>query len=147
MVSRVQHNKLALKLGLNQMIELGNDARSTPQNSIYGNAYEALIGAIYLDRGYSNTRKFLVSRIFTIHFDMDEIEHTEIDFKSKFIMWAQKEKKEFQFVVIEDSSASQDKLYTIEARANGETKGVGQHFSKKRAEQIAAENAMQKLNE
>jgi dsRNA-specific ribonuclease len=62
-------------------------------------------------------------------------------------MWAQKEKKEFQFVVIEDSSASQDKLYTIEARANGEKKGVGQHFSKKRAEQIAAENALNKLNE
>jgi ribonuclease III len=145
MVSRVQHNKIALKLGINKMIEIAPDARITSQNSIYGNAYEALVGAIYLDRGYSFTHQFITQRIITIHFDIDEIENTEVDFKSKFIMWAQKEKKEFLFVVVQEPSPSNEKRYTIEATLDGIGYGTGVHYSKKRAEQIAAETAMQKI--
>jgi ribonuclease-3 len=81
---------------LNKFIETNNDRGSKP-SSINGDAYEALIGAIYLDKGYNATKEYILKRIINVHMDIDELETKEVDFKSKFIEWAQKEKKEFVF--------------------------------------------------
>lgn len=138
MVSRERHNQIALKLGLNKFIET-NNVTVRGKSSIYGDAYEALIGAIYLDKGYKFTQNFIVRRIIAIHLDMDEVETKEIDFKSKFIEWAQRERKEFVFEMLADAATSNDKQYSIQLVVNSEVLGKAQHFSKKRAEQLVAE--------
>ena len=139
-VSREKHNQIALKLGLDKLIET-NNLSVRGKSSIYGDAYEALIGAIYLDKGYKQAQNFIVKRILGMHVDIDEVEIKEIDFKSKFIEWAQREKKEFVFEMIADSATSDDKQFFIQLSVNSEVLGKAQHFSKKRAEQLVAEQA------
>lgn len=142
MVSRAQHNQVAKNLGLNKFIEVNNDRFKTSQpSSISGDAYEALIGAIYLDKGYNAAQTFILTRIINVHIDMDEVETKEIDFKSKFIEWVQKEKKEFRFEVINDAGSAADKQFVIQLIVENETVGTAQHFSKKRAEQMVSEQA------
>jgi ribonuclease III len=141
MVSRAKHNQIALKLGLNKLIEANNDRHGNKTSSINGDAYEALIGAIYLDKGYNFAQKFILNRIINIHIDMDEIETKEIDFKSKFIEWAQKEKKEYKFETLIDGTTVPDKQFVLELIVNGEIVGTAQHISKRRAEQMIAEQA------
>jgi ribonuclease III len=139
MVSRAQHNHIALKMGLNEFIEANNDRFGSKPSSINGDAYEALIGAIYLDKGYKAAQKFVLTRVINVHIDMEELETKEVDFKSKFIEWAQKEKKEFCFETKEDAVASADKQFLVELVVEGKVVGHAQHFSKKRAEQMVAE--------
>lgn len=144
MVSRNQHNQIALKLGLNKFIETDDRVGSKP-SSINGDAYEALVGAIYLDKGYNIAQQFILKRIINIHLDIDELETKEIDFKSKFIEWAQKEKKAFTFETLIDAALSPDKQFTIQLIVENEPVGKAQHYSKKRAEQLAAEDACERL--
>lgn len=141
MVSRAKHNQLAIKLGLNNFIEANNDRFGSKPSSINGDAYEALIGAIYLDKGFLFTQQFLLTRIINVLIDMEEVETKEVDFKSKFIEWAQKEKKEFRFEILQEGANSSDKQFSIQLIVNSEILGTAQHFSKKRAEQMVAEQA------
>lgn len=147
MVSRNTHNQIALKLGLNKFIEAHNDRFGTKPSSINGDAYEALIGAIYLDKGYKTAKEFLLKRIVGMHMDMEELETKEVDFKSKFIEWAQKEKKEYKFETIEDGALTADKQFLIHLVVENTVMGIAQHISKKRAEQLAAEQACLSLEE
>jgi ribonuclease-3 len=140
-VSRNQHNQIALKMGLNKFVEAQSDRFGGKPSSINGDAYEALIGAIYLDKGYAVAKDFLINRIINVHIDIDELETKEIDFKSKLIEWAQKEKKEYRFEVVEDGAITVDKNYLIHLVIDNHVLGKAQHFSKKRAEQLAAEQA------
>ncbi len=144
MVSRNQHNNIAQKLGLSNFIEANNERKGIP-SSINGDAYEALIGAIYLDKGFEFAQKFLLTRIINVHIDMEELVTKEVDFKSKFIEWSQKERKEFRFETVIDGNSSPDKLFTINLIMNEKVIGTAQHFSKKRAEQLAAEVACASL--
>lgn len=140
MVSRASHNQVAIKLGLSKFIELNNDRFKNIQPiSIGGDAFEALIGAIYLDKGFKVAQQFLLTRIINIHIDMDEIENKEIDFKSKFIEWVQKEKKDYCFEMLQDGGNSPDKQFIIQLVVNNEPVSKAQHLSKRKAEQLAAE--------
>lgn len=141
MVSRQQHNQLAVKLGLNNFIEANNDRFGSKPSSINGDAYEALIGAIYLDKGYVFAQQFILTRIVNVFIDMEEVETKEVDFKSKFIEWAQKEKKDFRFETLNDGAVNADKQFLLQLVVDNEVIGEAQHFSKKRAEQLAAEIA------
>ena len=132
-------------MGLDHFIEANNDRFGSKPSSINGDAYEALIGAIYLDKGYKAVQKFLLTRIINVYIDMDEVETKEVDFKSKFIEWAQKEKKDFSFETVADAAGSGDKQFVVELVCDGQVAGRAQHFSKKRAEQIAAEAACKNL--
>lgn len=144
-VSRDHLNKLAFKIGLNEFIQ------TTPENtiknkSIYGDAFEALIGAIYLDKGYKTAWNFVVDRIIQNHVDIDELELSEFNYKSKLIEWAQKEKKSVTFELLGEEPTGTGKLLKIKAMVNGEEMGQGMDYSKKKAEQIAAEVACKTLN-
>lgn len=136
-VSRQQLGKLAQKFGIERLIEAesGLTGRS---NSISGDVFEALIGAIFLDKGYAFTSSFINKTILRYHLDIDEIEATDHDFKSKLIEWAQKNKKELRFTLVEELGSGQSKVFVIEITIDGTAHARSQHGSKKRAEQEAA---------
>ncbi|EHQ27792.1 ribonuclease III [Mucilaginibacter paludis] len=146
-VSRVNLNQLARKLGFEQLIEY--DSRmvgSTRQGSLLGDAFEALVGAVYLDKGYDFTKNFLVNHIIKSHIDIHKLEQTESNFKSKLIEWCQRHSKDVSFDLVENKEGESPKLFTIQASIDGEVLGVGKEFNKKNAEKLAAEKACEALS-
>ncbi|MBI9036317.1 MAG: ribonuclease III, partial [Bacteroidales bacterium] len=98
-VSRAQLNKLSLKLGLDKLIQSNRESMNH-YKSMQGDAFEAFVGALYLDKGYDFTRDILVDNIIRLHYNIDDLQKTEVNFKSRLIEWGQKEKKEVLFKVI-----------------------------------------------
>jgi len=140
LVSRMQLNQLSVKLGLNKLID--SNLEASYNSSVNGDAFEALIGAIYLDKGYNTTYHFIRTRIIQYHIDMDAVETKETDFKSKLIEWAQKEKHEVKFVVATELGTGYQKQFVIDVVIDGEVIAKAQHYVKKKAEQYAAEQAL-----
>ena len=143
-VSRQHLNSLAIKMGLQNM--LSKEGGVSPGSSIYGNALEALIGSIYLDKGFVVAKRFILNRLFGLYIDMDELENTETDFKSKLTEWAQKEKKSLEFKVLREARHHDDRSFHVGVFINTTIQGEASHFSKKRAEQMAAEKAWELIN-
>jgi ribonuclease-3 len=143
-VSRAQLNQLARKMGLDELMDV-NVSNKAKHGSITGDAFEALIGAIYLDRGYNAASDFIINRIIKFHLNIDDIENRETDFKSKLVEWSQKEKQEVLFEVVEEPSALNNMQYSVRIVIGGNEKGRAVNFSKKKAEQIAAEAACESL--
>jgi ribonuclease-3 len=148
MVNRSHLNSLSKKMGIGDMIDY--DAKLNNQgnknSSLFGDAFEAIIGAIYLDRGYEFTRHFIINRILIPHVDIDQLEQTESNFKSRLLEWSQREGKEAVFELLDEKSHGQSRLFTVRVLINGEEMGTGQDFSKKNAEKNAAEKACLSLN-
>lgn len=146
-VSRSNLNQLARKMGLDEFIEFDSRVMSYngKQSSIMGDAFEALIGAIYLDKGYRFTQNFILNRIVDPLVDVQTLAKTEMNFKSRLIEWCQQSNKEIEFRVIKNEEGESNKLFTVEALVNGEVKGIGREYSKKNAEKLAAEKACESL--
>lgn len=140
LVSREQLNKLSRRIGLDKFIQSNQDSKSF-YRSMEGDAFEAFIGALYMDRGYNFTKKIVVNRIINVYFDIDELEKLEVNFKSKLIEWSQKERKTVEFNMIAEIGVGSSKQYIVEVRINQNLFGTGQDFSIKGAEKIAAEKA------
>lgn len=110
---------------------------------LYGNTLEALIGAIYLDRGYKKARKFFSKRIMQKHIDLKQVVKKDPDFKSRIIEWAQKNKVEVVFESIEEHASGQKSPSFISTiLLNGKEQGTGRGTAKKEAEQRAAREAL-----
>jgi ribonuclease III len=144
-VSRATLNRLSQKMGIDQLIQLDGSSSGTFR-SFKGDAFEALIGAMYLDKGYDFTRKIILERIIKYYFNMDELVNQEVNFKSKIIEWAQREKKQTQFMVVDEVGSGYKKQYVVELQIDGELIARGQDYSIKGAEQNAAEKSWQKIN-
>lgn len=145
-VSRVNLNQLARKLGFDELIEYDNRVMGQArQGSLYGDAFEALIGAVYLDRGYEFTKSFLINNIIKSHIDIHTLEQTETNFKSKLIEWCQRHGKDVSFDVVTNADGESTKLFTVQASVDGEVMGLGKEFNKKTAEKLAAEKACEAL--
>ena len=147
-VSRVNLNQLAKKLGLDEFIEFDNRMVNYPHKSgsLLGDAFEALIGAVYLDKGYSRTKDFLITRIIKPHVDIHTLELTETNFKSKLIEWCQHHGKDITFEVIANAEGENAKLFTVQVDIDGENCAIGRDYNKKNAEKLAAEKACEILN-
>jgi ribonuclease-3 len=142
LVSRDHLKHLAVKLGINQFLKKNNNPDSF--RNMYGDALEALIGAIYMDRGYAVVRKFILQRIIEHHVDLEAIFSTETNFKSRILNWAQRNKHTVVFETFEDENAN-DKLIRVKLMVNGQEVATAMDFVKKKAEQIAAEKACLQL--
>ena len=145
-VSRASLNKLSQKLGFEQMIHYSHDIHSN-YKSLGGNAFEAFVGAMYLDRGYDFTKHILIDRIIKVHIDLEQLEQTDVNFKSKLLEWAQKEKHQVQFKNNNEKNNNHERLYHIVVVIDGEEYGKGADYSIKGAEQLAAEKTWQMLEE
>ncbi len=143
-VSRSNLNKLSQKIGLPILIQHNKDSHSV-FNSMDGDAFEALIGAIYLERGYNFTKKIVLNRIIQMYMNIDELETSDWNFKSKLIDWGQKERKKISFEVTEVLTVGNRKQYTSQVFINGEPHEKGINYSIKAAEQLAAEKTYKTL--
>ncbi len=145
-VKRETLNRLAKKLGIPSLVELQDKIQSKKSNSIYGNALEAVIGAVFLDRGYAFCKNFILVKIVEQHLDIPQIIHTDSNFKSKIIEWAQKESKEIVFEPVTQSGTSVYNEFEITLLIDKQQVSRGIGTSKKKAEQDAALKACEKLN-
>lgn len=141
-VSRDSLNNVARTIGVPQIVRFDRK-RKTPNShkSLYGNALEALIGAIYIDRGFKFTKKFILKKLLQPHFDIDEIINTTKNYKSKLIEWTQKHTKTPTFEHIETIDKGHYKEFVIQVFIDEEPIAKGHGLSKKKAEQDAAREA------
>ncbi|MCQ2284155.1 MAG: putative dsRNA-binding protein [Bacteroidales bacterium] len=138
LVNRARLNTLAKKLGLDDMVRM--DGHIT-QGCANGNAFEAVVGAIYLDQGYQKTYKIIIHNIFLTHLDMQTVYEEDNDFKSRILIWAQKNKRKVTFAH-ESVTNGKEHLYKSIVSIDNETVSDGLGFSVKKAEQAAAEKAL-----
>lgn len=143
-VSRSQLNKLSKKLGLDNLIK--SELYSNYSKSLCGDAFEAFVGALYIDKGYKFTRRVLLKRVIEVHFDMDKLENEDTNFKSQLIEWSQKEKVPIEFNVVDEVGNGYGKQYVVELKVEETVYSNARDFSIKGAEQLAAGKAIEKLD-
>lgn len=144
-VQRETLNKLAVKIGLDKLIKYSS--RSSSHNSyMYGNAFEAFIGAIYLDQGYRRCKTFLEERIIAKYIDLDKLSAKEVNFKSKLIEWCQKNKATVSFELIEQRlDKDSNPIFQTEVLIENIPAGAGSGYSKKESQQNAAQLALKEI--
>ena len=147
MVSRQSLNAVAKRLGLDQHV-ITNSTNNSSQKHIYGDAFEAMMGAIYLDQGYDFVNRLLINKIFSHHLKLDTLVEAETDFKSRLIEWCQKNHHTIRFTTTYDKtySSSHPFFYSKVLIDNIEV-GYGAGESKKEAEQRAAYSVSQGFND
>jgi ribonuclease-3 len=145
-VSRAQLNNLSYKLGINKLVYCNKDVKNH-NRSMNGDAFEALVGAMYVDKGYNFTKKQIINRIINYHINIDELENKELNYKSKLIEWSQKEKRQLEFLVKDEMGEGYNKQHIVEVIIDNKSVAVGMDFSIKKAEQNAAEKAYMKFHD
>lgn len=142
-VNRHTLNHIAEKTGLNRYIKVKIDSAGIPP-SVLGNAMEAFIGAVFLEKGYSNVRKLIINKLIIPNIDIDKLVIQDTNYKGQIIDWAQKKHKTLEFDCHEANSKTSHTFNVTLYIDNVET-GRGAAESKKEAEQRAAENALKKI--
>ena len=144
-VQRETLNKLAVEIGLDKLVKYS--LRPSSHNSYrYGNAFEAFIGAIYLDQGYERCKRFIEKKIFKYYIDLDKMSRKEMNFKSRLIEWSQKNKMKVSFELIEQFfDQDNNPVFQTEVRIEGIPAGSGKGYSKKESQQAASHMALKKL--
>ncbi len=146
-VSRKRLSKIAFDMGIQEHLVFDKSIRKNyaALRGISGNALEALIGAIYLDKGYKFTRRFIKHKIVRPHLDFEHLKDVTENFKSLLNQYAQKERKDLQFKVIQQNDQNKLKMYSIGVYLDGEEIAKARGKSKKVAEQLASEKTCQIL--
>lgn len=143
-VSRNNLNRLAQKIGLSSLIRYNRDSQGL-YKSIDGDAFEALVGAMYLEKGYKFTQHVVIDRLINIYMDIDNLANSDWNFKSKLIDWGQKERKKVSFEVVQVISVGSRKQYETRVLVDGVPHESAIEFSIKAAEQLAAEKTYKKM--
>lgn len=144
-VQRETLNRIGKEIGLGNLIKYANTS-TTHNNYMLGNAFEAFIGAIYLDRGYERCKWFIVNKMIEEHIDIKKIAQKETNFKSKLIEWCQKNKYEQEFVLIEEQHDSNNNpIFQTQVKIEAIPGEMGTGFSKRESQQNAAHETLRKL--
>ncbi|MRI01330.1 ribonuclease III [Kriegella sp. EG-1] len=139
-VSRKHLNELGKDLNLIQFVQ-SRIPKTHFGDNIHGNVFEALVGAIYLDRGYNYCEKFIHQRVIDPYVDIEQLEGRVISYKSLVIEWCQKQKKSFDFNVYEDSGNDALKHFAVKLSIDDNVIAKARATSKKKAEEIASKRA------
>lgn len=139
-VSRINLNKVGKELSLLKFIN-SNVSKDKFGENIYGNIYEALVGAVFLDKGYVICEKFVSKTLITPYVDLARLEGKITSYKSVLIEWCQKNKKAIEFKVFEEQTKEKRKHFTVQLFINKKQISKGRAPSKKKAEEIAAKRA------
>lgn len=145
-VQRETLNRLAVEVGLDKLII--SAAHTSAHNSyMCGNAFEAMVGAIYLDRGYDYCMRFVESRILSTLINLDKVAYQEVNFKSKLIEWGQKRRVDVVFELMEQTrEGGSTPVFVSRVSIEGTACGMGKGYSKKESQQVAAENTLKQLH-
>jgi ribonuclease III len=145
LVNREILNQIALKMGLNKLL-VSQIANHRSTRHLYGDALEAITGAIFIDKGYRKTRKFIIGKLLNSYVELEKILETDNDYKSLLFEWAQKQKVPVLFTFNEEYDFElKQSLFSAILLINNEELGKGQGSSKKEAEQEAAQQAWQTI--
>jgi ribonuclease-3 len=136
-VSREHLNELGKDLNLIRFVNSKIDQSNIGEN-IHGNIFEALIGAIYLDRGYNYCKKFIYENLIDPYVDIEKLEGKITSYKGLIIEWCQKQKKNYKFDAYEDSGNEPIKHFSVKVSIDGEQVAKGRATSKKKAEEQAS---------
>jgi ribonuclease III len=145
-VNRASLQQLAVKFGINDFLKSGLSHAERGKSSVYGNAFEALIGAIYLDKGFATCKKFIILRIIKMHVDLDGLLSTDTDYKSQLQIYAQKNKLNLEYRLLDERQKGKDKIFTVQVFINGDPYVSFEHYSKRVAEQKAAQLTLEELD-
>jgi len=143
-VNRESLNLLARKIGIGNIVQF--DQKNTQlQQVILGNTLEAIVGAVYLDKGYIQCKKFVINKLIVPHYNLEELVNNQTNFKSKLIEWSQREGKAVRFEIVSVQKGKLHKEFTAQVFVNDEPFGTGYGNSKKKSEQDAAFKTCEKL--
>ena len=134
-VCRSRLNWLSKRLNLDTVMHIGAHTRA---KSATGDAFEALCGAIYLDKGYRKTKKIIIKKILLTHLDIESILNEEINFKNKVLSWGQKQRKKIIFISKMVRNTGNSPLFQVKMLVNEEVVAIGENYTIKGAEQDAA---------
>lgn len=145
LVQRETLNKLSQEMGIDQLI-LSSTHNNTHNSYMGGNAFEALVGAIYLDRGYNACMRFMQKRILTQLINLDKMAYKEVNFKSKLLEWSQKNRVRLVFKLVEQKKDEKGSpVFTYQAMLEGLEGATGKGYSKKESHQQAAKETLRRL--
>ncbi len=142
-VKRTTLNEIGEKMGLDLLLAEYNQTRLS--RSMLGNAVEALVGAIYLEKGYTATRHYVIKHILRRFLDIHSLEKYDDNYKSQLLEWCQKNGKTIEFKLLTKYKLNKRDRFKIAVLIDGQKKAVADDFSKKSAEQLAAEKSLKKL--
>lgn len=146
-VNRESLNKIAKKIGLDELVRYeGNSRSKTAYKSINGDALEALVGAVYLDYGFRPCYRFIINNLIRSHIDLEEVIVNNKNFKSMVIEWAQRENRDLRFEIIKETGSKHQREFVAQIYVDDQPLATGTGFSKKKAEQAAAEKSCEVLN-
>lgn len=144
-VSRKHLNQLGIKLQLNKLV-VKKTSRTANAKSIYGDAFEALIGALYLDKGFAACEEFIEQKVMRDHVSVSELENRIASHKGAILEWGQKNKHEVNFEVTASYGESHARKYEVLLTIDGNEMSTGKGSSKKKAEEDASRAAYKKIS-
>lgn len=142
-VKRKTLNDIGDQMGLDMLLMEYNNTRLS--KSMMGNALEALVGAVYLERGYDATRNFIINRILRSYLDIHKLEKKDDNFKSQLLEWCQKHSRDITYEVLDRFKVDKRDRFKIAVLIDGKHMGEAEDFNKKSAEQIASKLALQRI--
>ena len=146
LVSRESLGKLAEEMGLTELIQSNMQSHRSHNSYMAGNAFEALVGAIYLDQGYTAVMRFMKKRILAQMINIDKVAYKEVNFKSKLLEWTQKNRVRMEFQMLKQMKDEKGSpIFGFCVLIEGVEGGKGQGYSKKEAQQVASKETLQRL--
>ena len=142
MVNRTTLNDIAIKMGFKKITNFNKFDNSLKLSQIFGNTLEAVVGAVYLDKGFRKTKIWVLERIVLPYLFMDDLENLEINHKNKLYGWANKNGKNLEFETLDERIEGGRRLFTVGAVVDGKLLAQGKAYNKKDASQIAARIAV-----
>lgn len=143
-VKRKTLNKVAEKMGIDLILSRYTQGKMS--YSMLGNAFEALIGALYIEYGYEKTKNYVIAKILMKYLDVHELESSDDNYKSQLLEWGQKEGRQVSYKLINKYKLDKRDRFKIGVYLDGEEICVAEDFNKKSAEQIASSSALKNLN-
>ena len=146
-VRRETLNNVANRIGLQKLVQYNVHDRGFERSHIFGNALEALVGAVYLDQGYAKTRTFIIKQLLQKYVDIEMMATTDINYKNQLLNWVQTNRHTLSFEVMENKNERNRRMFTVGIMLNEILFCEGTAFNKKDAGQVAARKALELLAE
>lgn len=142
-VRRETLNNVANRMGLQKLVQYNTHDRGIERSHIFGNALEALVGAVYLDQGYTRTRTFVIKQFLHAYVDIETMASTDTNYKNQLLNWAQTNRQTLSFELMHDKREGARRMFTVGVFLNEQLFCEGNAYSKKDAGQVAARKALE----